>query len=139
MNKQELVDASRDHLRLSIACTLKISRENYRATLDTQTAVNRCLTNVMSLGYNDDFADALKEALEYRFSGGSPSSEEFDNFVTELRATRNTFPTEVEAYSYLHKKFAEGESPIIILEHVKSMTPLSDEYLEAEQIGRGNE
>ena len=133
MNKQELVDASKDHLRLSIACTLNIRLDDFRGSIDTQTAVNRCLTNVMSLGYNDSLAEALKELLEYRFFGGSPSSEEFDELVTELRATRNTFAREVSAYSYLHRKFKEGEVPSIILHHVKSITPLTDEYKKAEQ------
>ena len=133
MNKQELVDSSTDHLRLSVACTLRISLKDYRTSIDTQTAVDRCLTNVMSLGYNDKLAEALKEILEYRFFGGSPSSDEFDALVTELRGTRNTFEREVAAYRYLHKKFAEGDTPSTILEHVKAMTPLTDEYREAEQ------
>jgi hypothetical protein len=128
MTKQELVDASRNHLRLSIACTLQIPLEDYRCSIDMRTAVNRCLTNVMSLGYNDSLAEALEEILEVRFFGGSPSSDEFDALVTELRATRNTFEREVSAYRYLHKKFAEGEAPRAIFDHVKSMTPLTDEY-----------
>lgn len=131
MDKQELVDAGRDHLRLSIACTLKISSGDYQRSMDVRSAVNNCLTNVMSLGYNDDLVEALKEVLEYRFFGGVPSSEEFDELVTELRATRNTFKSEVSAYSYLHnKKFNAGENPNLILDHVKSMTPLTDEYKE---------
>ena len=134
MNKQELVDASRDHLRLSIACSLKIPLIDYLGSIDIQTAVNRCLTNVMSLGYNDTFAEALKEALEYRFYGGSPSDEECDELVTELRAVKNTFEKEVSAYSYLHIKFNEGEAPCKILDNVKSMTPLTNEYKDAESV-----
>jgi len=136
MNKQDLVDASRDHLRLSIACTLKIPWEDYQGSLDTRTGVNRCLTHVMSLGYNDNFSDALKEALGYRFLSSPPSSEEFDGLVTELRAIRNTFRKEVGAYRYLHKKFSEGEPPSMILEQVESMTPLAEKYFEARQAAK---
>jgi hypothetical protein len=128
MDKQQLVDASRDHLRLSIACTLGIAFDAYTSSLDTQTAVNRCLTNVMSLGYHDKLADALQEVIEYRFFGGPPTSEQFDELVTELRASRNTFSKEVEAYQYLHRKFEEGEPTDLILEQIKRMTPLADEY-----------
>jgi hypothetical protein len=82
----------------------------------------------MSLGYHDDFLEALKEALEYRFFGGSPSEKEFDEFVDELKATENTFAREVSSYRYIHKKYEEGESPSAILEHFVSMTPLTSEY-----------
>jgi hypothetical protein len=138
MNKQDLVDAGREHLRFAVAGTLGIQLSDYRESIETQTAVNRCLTNVMSLGYNVDFVEALKEAIEYRFFGGAPSSEEFDDFVTELRATRNTFHREVAAYSHLHRKFEEGLPAELILKQVKAMTPLENEYKEAEQDEHGN-
>jgi hypothetical protein len=128
MNKQDLIDAARDHLRLSIACTLDIDVEAYRSSLHAQNEVNKCLTNVMSLGANDELVDALKEILELRYIGGSPTSEEFDDLVLHLRACRNTFHKEIEAYRCLYKSFEKGQSPEVILQEIKAITPLQPDY-----------
>ena len=115
-------------MRLSVACTLNIEATKYRSSLDTRTVVNNRLNNVMSLGYNTDFIEALKEAVEYQWLGRSPSSNEFDEFVEELREYRITFHKEIEAYSFLFEAYNEGKVPDDILAEIKVRTPLKEEY-----------
>lgn len=128
MSKRDLINAARDHLRLSIACTLGVEHKDYQSSLDIQNAVNRCLTYVMSLGYNESFEDALRESIQFLFFGGSPNEEEFDDLVEQLRASRATFIVEIAAYRYLHSSFEAGENPQSILDHIKEMTPLKSDY-----------
>jgi len=128
MTKDDLIQASMDHLRLSIACTLNIDVTKYRSSLDTRTVVNNRLHNVVSLGFNMDFIEALKEAVGYHWLGRSPSSKEFDEFVEELRDYRITFHKEIEAYRFLFEAYNEGRVPQDILEEIKLRTPLKEEY-----------
>lgn len=128
MEKTELIDLSRDHLRLSIACTLKIPAADYCNDLRTRTAVNRCLTNVMSLGYNKTIEEAIEEILSFRFFGDEPSATDLETISNELHACDNTFPREIQAYRSLHGKFDAGDSPENILAFIKSMTPITKEY-----------
>jgi len=128
MTKDDLIQASMDHLRLSIACTLNIEVIEYRSSLHTRTVVNNRLNNVMSLGFNKDFVEALNEAAGYHWLGRSPSSKEFDEFVEELRDYRITFRKEIEAYSFLFEAYNAGKVPQDILEEIKIRTPLKEEY-----------
>jgi hypothetical protein len=128
MNKQELVDAARDHLLMSVACTLDISPEAYRSSLDTQTKVKRHRSNIMSLGYNEDFADAVKELMEYRYYGDTLSDEVSEIAIKELRVCMALFPKEIEAYRSLFKSLKNGLLPEIILEHFKTSVPVKEEY-----------
>lgn len=133
MDKQELIDACREHLRLSCACTLNIPVEDYYSSLEPQTAAKRCVTHVMAIGYNESLAEAVKEIIAFRYYGGAPSEDEFDELVEELRACRNTFHKEVAAYRHAHKQFGEGKEPKEILEEVKKLTPLGEDYLQRTQ------
>lgn len=128
MNKQELVDACRHYLRLSVAGTLNIPAGDYRGSLQAQTAVKRCVTNIMSLGYNEELSDAFDEVLTFRFFGEPLSEKQCEEVLEELRASRNTFQNEISAYRYAVRSFDEGNDPAEILEEVKRIAPLREDY-----------
>ena len=128
MNKQDLVNAARNHLKFSIAGTLGISAADYFGSIDIQTSVERCLTHVMSIGYNSNFEEAIDEMKLYRFAGEELSEEQEMGFVTEMRGCQNTFRKEIAAYKKLFFQWDSGIVPEEILKHLKSSTPLVKGY-----------
>lgn len=82
----------------------------------------------MSLGYNEDFADAVNELMEYRYYGDTLSDEVSEIAIKELRMCMALFPKEIEAYRSLFKSLKNGLLPEIILEHFKANVPVKEEY-----------
>ncbi len=96
--------------------------------MDTRTAVDRCLTNVMALGYNPSVEAALEEICDFRFFGEDLDDATLAEIRTEMVATNNTFVAEVAAYAKAHELLRQGISPDEILEAVRPMVLIANAY-----------
>lgn len=128
MNKDELLDNVQRLLRKAIAARLKIARADYDASLDTQTAVNRCLTNVMALGYNRDINAAVQDLCETRFFGDEIDEKLREAIQTEVVATYNTFSLEVAAFARMHELNLANVDAAEIWTCIQPMVSITADY-----------
>ena len=119
MNRDALLEDVKGLLRRSIASTLKIEKVDYDASLDTQTAVNRCLSMVMAIGYNKTLDGALDDLCEMGslFNTGTISRETVQK---EVMASLNTFRLEIRIFKRMHEMNQNNMEPKDILNDLVS-------------------
>jgi hypothetical protein len=110
MNRDALLEDVKGLLRRSIASTLKIEKAEYDASLDTQTAVKRCLSMVMAIGYNETLDGALDDLCEMGslFNTGTISREIVQK---EVMACLNTFRFEIWIFKRMHEMNQNNMEP----------------------------
>jgi hypothetical protein len=114
ISKHDLLQKLMHWGRYSIATTLKISGSDYAKSIDAQTAVNRCLTIVMSIGYNRELGPTVDELIEYGMGDLGPtkcSPGHRHDLETEVQACYNTFRAEAEAFVAFHTMCDRGVKP----------------------------
>ena len=122
-----LLDDIKDLLRRSIASSLKIAKSDYDASLDTQTAVNECLSMIMAIGYNDTLDGAIDDICKFR--SGYTGSEFPRNVVQkEIIACQNTFRSEVAGFKKMHDMKRREMEPADIWSSVIFQISISPEY-----------
>ena len=100
-NRDALLNDVKDLLRRSIASTLKIEKAHYNMSLDAQTAVDRCLSMVMAIGYNETLDGALDDLCEMgSFLNANTISREI--VQKEVMASLNTFRFEIAVFKRMH-------------------------------------
>jgi hypothetical protein len=129
MTQQALLENVKSLLRKAIASRLKIARTNYDESLDAQNAVSRCLSNVMSIGYNNSDIDAvLEELCTARHFGEENDKAVIDAMWKEVLATQNTFRSEIAAFAKMHEMNQAGAAPVATWAQVQSMVVLGEDY-----------
>ncbi len=101
MTKDELLEKVKELLRFSIATKLKIKASDYSTSLDTKTAVQRCVTVVMAIGCNKALDSAVDDLCE--LFGAFSSYVDRSKFEDEVEACYNTFRLEVAAFTNMHE------------------------------------
>jgi hypothetical protein len=127
MSKDELLEKLKTLLRFSIATTLKIKAPDYSASIETQNAVNNCLTVVMAIGYNKALYEAVDDLSEYylAFWGG-----DFDRHKLEIEVQRcyDTFRPEIVAFASMHEMNELNVVPDDILNFVSADLEIDESY-----------
>jgi hypothetical protein len=130
MNDRELLENVKSLLRKAIASRLKIAKADYDASFDTQTAVNRLLTNVMSIGYNKgDIDEVLEELCTGRHFGDEDNEAVIDATRKEVVATQNQFSSEIAAFARMHELNQAGAAPEATWAKIQSMVVLGEDYI----------
>jgi len=128
MTQQELLESVKSLLRKAITFRLKIAKADYDESLDAQNAVSRCLTNVMSIGYNDSDIDAvLEELCTARHFGEENDKAVIDAMRKEVLATQNTFRSEIAAFAKMHEMNQAGAAPVATWAKIRSMVVLRED------------
>jgi len=128
MTQNELIEELGSLLRLAIASRLNIPKSDYDVSLDTRTAVNRCLSNVMALGYNSDIEAATKEICDSRFFGEDLDDATMAEIRMEIIASKNSFTAEVAFYAKAHELLRLGISPDQVLKSIQPLIRIDDAY-----------
>jgi hypothetical protein len=117
MNENELLHDVKGFLRKSIASTLNIPKQDYDASLDTRTAVDRCLTMIMAIGYNKTLDDVLDDLCE---AGSLFNANKISRAVVqkEVMACLNTFRYEVAFFKKMHELNQKKIDPEVIWKHL---------------------
>jgi hypothetical protein len=127
MNRNALLEDVKGLLQLSIASTLKIEKADYDISLDTQTAVNRCLSMVMAIGYNETLDGALDDLCEMGalFNANKISRNEVQK---EVMACLNTFRFEIAGFKKMHEMNRQNMEPKDIWNYLISHIPIPPDY-----------
>ena len=129
MTQQTLFENVKSLLRHAIASRLKIAKTDYDTSFNAQTAVNRCLTNVMSIGYNQGNVEAvLEELCTARHFGDEDNEAVIDAMRKEVVATQNTFCSEIAAFAKMHELNQAGAAPEATWARIQSMVVLGEDY-----------
>ena len=128
MNKDDLLGDVQALLRKSIASRLKIPRADYDYSLDVQTAVNHCLTNVMAIGYSGKIDAAVKDICETRYYMDNLDETALKDIKTEIIGTHNTFSVEIAVFTKMHAMNQADVEPTEIWAFVQSALVVDDEY-----------
>lgn len=76
-------------------------------------AIDRCITNVMVLGYNDSFDAAVDDLFQTRDAWGGfigPRKHVIRSLAHELKLCADAFGPEIELFSRMHKLAQSGLS-----------------------------
>ena len=131
MNENELLENVKSLLRKAIASRLNIAETDYDASFDTQTAVNRLLTNVMSIGYNKgDIAAALEELCMARHFGDEGDKAVVDAMRKEVAATQDKLGSEIAAFAKMHELNHAGAAPEATWAQIQLMVAVEKDYME---------
>ena len=127
MNKDTLLENVKELLRRSIASTLKIEKTDYDMSLDTQTAVNRCLSMIMAIGYNETLDGALDDLCEMGslFNANAISREVVQK---EIMACLNTFRVEIAVFKIMHQMNQQNKEPREIWNDITSKIIIPHDY-----------
>lgn len=129
MDKSELLEKVNCLLRKAIATRLKIAKVDYDISFDTQTKVNRLLTNVMSIGYNNgDINEVLEELCTTRHFGVEDNEAVIDAMRKEVVTTQNQFDPEIAAVAKMHEMNQAGAAPEATWSQIQSMVVLGEDY-----------
>jgi hypothetical protein len=128
MDDRELLENVKSLLRQAIASRLKIAKADFDASFDTQTAVNRLLTSVMSIGYNKGDMDAvLEELCTARHFGDEDNKAVVDAMRKEVVATQDKLGFEIAAFAKMHELNQAGAPPEATWAQIQSMVVLGED------------
>jgi len=126
-NRDALLNDVKDLLRRSIASTLKIEKAHYNMSLDAQTAVDRCLSMVMAIGYNETLDGAIDDLSEMGslFNANTISRETVQK---EVMASLNTFRFEIAAFKRMHEMERHNIEPKVVWSEIISQIHIAEDY-----------
>jgi hypothetical protein len=127
LNRDALLNDVKDLLRRSIASTLKIGKAHYDMSLDAQTAVDRCLSMVMAIGYNETLEGALDDLCEMgSFLNTNKISR--DKVQKEVMGSLNTFRFEIAMFKRMHEMGKHNMEPKAIWKELIAKIHIAPEY-----------
>jgi hypothetical protein len=129
--RDALLNDVKELLRRSIASTLKIEKANYDASLDTRTDVNKCLSMVMAIGYNETLDGALDDLCQLG-SIFSASTIPREIVQKEIMACLNTFRFEIAVFKRMHEMQRQNIEPKDVWNDLKGKAPVDSAYVDDE-------
>jgi hypothetical protein len=131
MTQQALLENVKSLLRKAIGSRLKIAGTDYDESLDAQNAVSRCLSNVMSIGYNNSDIDAvLEELCTARHFAEENDKAVIDAMRKEVLAAQDTFRSEIAAFAEMHEMNQAGAAPEANWAQIQLMVAVEKDYME---------
>jgi hypothetical protein len=126
-NRDALLNDVKEILRRSIASTLKIEKAHYKVSLDAQTAVDRCLSMVMAIGYNETLDGALDDLCEM---GSLLNAHTISREIVqkEVMASLNTFRFEIAVFKRMHEMGRLNMEAEVIWNELISQVHISLDY-----------
>jgi len=116
-------------LRKAIATHLKLTKADYESSLDATNAVNRLLTNVMSIGYNKgDMHEVLDELCTARHFGDQDNEAVIEAMRGEIALTQLKLSSEIAAFTKMHEMNQAGAAPAVTWAQIQTMLVVGEEY-----------
>ena len=114
---------------LGVKKTLK--PEDREAVIDGRVrllpdAIERCITDIVALGYNVTFEGAINDLIEMHSAKGGlgiTRDDALESIAHELRLCHNTFSLEVQLFSRMHKLVKSGMSNQDVWEKFRGSFP----------------